>query len=52
MKDLDFSAAGIRFRCQAGFADARRMIERAPWEASIDPMEAVIVHELSARTGG
>jgi NTE family protein len=52
MKDLDFSAAGIRFRCEAGLADARRMIERAPWDAPVDAMEGVIVHELSARTGG
>jgi NTE family protein len=52
MKDLDFSADGIRFRCEAGFADTRRMIERAPWGAPVNPMEGVIVHELSARTGG
>jgi NTE family protein len=52
MKDLDFSAAGIEFRREAGFADARRMIGRAPWDAGVDPMEGVIVHELSARTGG
>jgi NTE family protein len=52
LKDLDFSAAGIRFRCEAGLADARRMIERAPWQAPVDPMEGVIVHELSARAGG
>ena len=51
MKDLDFSAAGIRSRCEAGLADARRMIERTPWEAPFDPMEGVIVHELSARKG-
>jgi NTE family protein len=51
LKDLDFSAAGIEFRCEAGFTDARRMIERAPWELPIDPMEGVIVHELSARQG-
>ncbi|HEX6320662.1 MAG TPA: patatin-like phospholipase family protein [Burkholderiales bacterium] len=51
-KDIDFSAAGIRFRCEAGHADMRRMLERAPWEAPADPMEGVIVHELSARTGG
>jgi NTE family protein len=51
-KDLDFSAAGIRFRREAGHADTRRMLERAPWEAPVDPMEGVIVHELSARTGG
>src|ERR671919_353878 len=42
MKALDFSAAGIRFRREAGLADARRMIERAPWEAPVDPMEGVI----------
>src|SRR5688572_656806 len=52
LKDLDFSAAGIRFRCDAGLADARRMIERAPWQAPVDPIEGVIVHELSARAGG
>ncbi|HEV3008580.1 MAG TPA: patatin-like phospholipase family protein [Burkholderiales bacterium] len=52
LKDLDFSAGGIRFRCDAGLADARRMLQRAPWEAPVDPMEGVIVHELSARTGG
>ena len=51
-KDLDFSAAGIRFRCAAGLADTRRMLERAPWEAPVDPIEGVIVHELSLRTGG
>jgi NTE family protein len=51
-KDLDFSAAGIRFRREAGLADTRRMLERAPWEAPVDPIEGVIVHELSLRTGG
>jgi NTE family protein len=49
-KDIDFSAAGIRARWQAGLDDARRMIERAPWKAPVDPMEGVVVHELSART--
>jgi NTE family protein len=47
MKDLDFSAASIRMRCEAGLADARRMIEHAPWAAPVDPMEGVVVHELS-----
>ena len=51
-KDIDFSAAGIRARWQAGLDDARRMIERAPWQAPVDPMEGVVVHELSARMGG
>ena len=52
LKDLDFSAAGIEFRRQAGLVDARRMIERSPWNAPVDPMEGVFVHELSIRTGG
>ncbi len=53
MKDLDFSASGIRARCEAGHADAARVIKAAPWEETpADPIEGVIVHELSARTGG
>ena len=51
LKDIDFTPAGIRARWQAGLTDTRRMIERAPWETEVDPMEGVIVHELSARTG-
>jgi len=51
LKDIDFTPAGIRARWQAGLADTRRTIERAPWEREVDPMEGVIVHELSARTG-
>ena len=51
-KDIDFSAAGIRRRWQAGLDDARRMIERAPWQAPVDPLAGVVLHELSARTGG
>jgi hypothetical protein len=26
-------------------------LPRAPWQTQVDPMEGVIVHELSARTG-
>ena len=51
LKDIDFTPAGIRARWQAGLADTRRMIERAPWGAEADPMEGVIVDELSTRTG-
>jgi len=51
-KDIDFSSAGISARWQSGLADARRMIADAPWQAPVDPMEGVVVHELSARTGG
>jgi NTE family protein len=44
-KDIDFSAAGVRARQQAGYADTLRMIERAPWAtAAVDPIEGVIEH--------
>jgi NTE family protein len=48
MKDIDFSAAGVRARHSAGLADARSMIERAPWRAPVDPMEGVIEHGLDS----
>jgi len=51
LKDVDFSPAGIRARWQCGLDDTRRTIEAAPWRAAVDPMEGIIVHELSARTG-
>src|SRR5207237_1336723 len=38
LKDIDFTPAGIRARWQAGLADTRRMIERAPWETEVDQM--------------
>jgi NTE family protein len=44
-KDIDFTAAGVRARREAGYADARRMIARAPWTAPVDPIEGVVVHE-------
>ena len=31
-KDIDFTPAGIRARWQAGYADTRRMVARAPWQ--------------------
>ena len=50
LKDIDFTAGGIRARWQAGRDDTERMIETAPWESEVDPMEGVVVHELSARS--
>jgi NTE family protein len=43
-KDIDFTPAGIRARREAGRADTLRMIERAPWQAPVDPIEGVIEH--------
>ena len=47
-KDIDFTAAGIRARWQAGYADTRQMLERAPWNRPVDPMDGVVIHESSA----
>jgi NTE family protein len=44
-KDIDFTPAGIRARWQAGYADTRRMIARAPWNAPVDPIDGVVLHE-------
>jgi len=43
-KDIDFSPAGVTARRQAGHDDTLRMIERAPWRESADPMEGVVEH--------
>ena len=44
-KDIDFTPAGIRERWREGYADTRRMIERAPWRASVDPTDGVVIHD-------
>ena len=50
MKDIDFSAAGICARWEAGLADTRRVIAKAPWQGEFDPIEGVILHEAKAGT--
>ena len=45
-KDIDFSAAGIRARWQAGYEDTRRIIALRPWDREIDPIEGIAIHEL------
>ena len=49
MKDIDFSAAGICARWEAGLADTRAVIAKTPWQGEFDPIEGVILHE--ARPG-
>ena len=44
-KDIDFTSAGISARREAGYADARAMLQRAPWRAPVEPMEGVIIHQ-------
>jgi len=48
-KDIDFSPGGVRERREAGHADTWKMIERAPWEEPVDPIEGVVVHGLEGR---
>ncbi|MCC6198372.1 MAG: patatin-like phospholipase family protein [Burkholderiales bacterium] len=48
-KDIDFTASGIRARWQAGYADARRMLRRAPWQRPVDPSEGVVIHDAAAQ---
>jgi len=48
-KDIDFTPGGIRARRQAGYADAMRMIKRAPWHHDVDPTEGVIIHDAAAQ---
>ena len=44
MRDFDFSKEAIHARWQAGYADARAMIARRPWENPVDPMVGVAVY--------
>jgi NTE family protein len=48
MKDIDFSPAGIRARWEAGYADTRGVVAKAPWRGEFDPIEGVILHEARA----
>lgn len=45
MKDIDFSAAGIRRRSTAGYEDTVRVLTRKPWEDPYDPLEGFILHD-------
>jgi NTE family protein len=47
-KDIDFTAAGVRMRREAGLADAKAVIEQAPWQAPVDALEGIVVHEAGA----
>src|SRR5258706_6035531 len=43
-KDIDFSSDGIRARREAGYADARGMLRRAPSRAPVEAIERLIMH--------
>ena len=43
-RDVDFSEATVQARWAAGYADARRSLERRPWDDPVDPISGVAVH--------
>ncbi|MDB5853611.1 MAG: patatin-like phospholipase family protein [Herminiimonas sp.] len=49
MKDIDFTATGIAARWQAGYDDTRAVLDRAPWNQPVDPIEGVVVHDVAPR---
>jgi NTE family protein len=44
-KDVDFSPSGIRQRWEAGYANAQRALQQAPWEGEFGPLDGVVLHE-------
>jgi NTE family protein len=44
-RDFDFTREGIRLRWKAGHDDTARVLELRPWEAEVDPMVGVAVHD-------
>ena len=46
MKDIDFSSATLKSRWEAGYDHTRKAIEQAPWEAAVDPLEGVVLHQI------
>jgi NTE family protein len=49
-KDIDFSRNGIRKRWEAGLIDTRRVLDLAPWDGDVDPLEGLTLHELRRET--
>jgi NTE family protein len=46
-EDIDFSPAGIRARWQAGLANMRDVLARAPWREPVDPLAGFVLHEAA-----
>ena len=44
-KDIDFTAAGIAERWDAGYRHTKDVLARAPWVGEFDPLAGVILHE-------
>jgi NTE family protein len=44
-KDIDFTRAGIERRWQAGFDHASKVLVKKPWQAEVDPLAGIVIHE-------
>ena len=44
-KDIDFTAAGIAARWNAGYLHTQDVLARKPWVGEFDPLAGVIFHE-------
>ncbi|OAJ59233.1 patatin [Paraburkholderia ginsengiterrae] len=47
-RDIDFSSAGIEKRWAAGYEDTTRLLARAPWRETLDPMEGISVFRMAS----
>ncbi len=45
-----FNREGIRARWAAGYGNARRALATAPWEAEVDPIDGIYLHEFRSAT--
>ncbi|CAE6922043.1 hypothetical protein R75471_04235 [Paraburkholderia domus] len=50
-RDIDFSSSGIERRWAAGYEDTIRLLERAPWRETLDPMEGISVFRMASVAG-
>jgi NTE family protein len=50
-KDVDFSAAGIKQRWDAGYAHTQAVLARKPWIGQFDPLSGVILHKADEFRG-
>ena len=44
-KDIDFSAAGINARWQAGYEYVKPVLARQPWDCEVDALTGVVIHQ-------
>jgi NTE family protein len=49
-KDIDFTRVGIESRWKAGHDHARKVLAQKPWQASIDTLAGVVIHEAGEVT--